>query len=61
MNATDVIQQYKLLPEIEQAKVAEFIQSSATGTVRYANDESVLATAKQVFDQHPELFHRLAQ
>jgi len=61
MNATDIIEQYKLLPENEQAKVAEFIESDAKAKVRYADNETALTAAKKIFEQQPDLFHRLAQ
>ena len=61
MNAMEVIEQFKRLPQDEQGKVVEFIQQDVSAKVRYADDEAAMAAAKAVFGEHPELFRKLAQ
>lgn len=61
MNAREVIEQFKRLPEDEQGKVIEFIQQDTSVKMRYADNEAALEAAKTVFSEHPELFRRLAQ
>jgi len=61
MNAVELIEQFKRLPQSEQGKVVEFIQRDASAKVRYADDKTALAAAKEVFEEHPELFRKLAQ
>lgn len=57
----EVIDQFKRLPENEQGKVVEFIRKDSSSKVRYADDEAAQAAAEAVFDEHPELFRKLAQ
>jgi hypothetical protein len=61
MNAMEVIDQFKRLPENEQGKVVEFIRKDSSSKVRYADDEAAQAAAEAVFNEHPELFRKLAQ
>ena len=61
MNAMEVIDQFKRLPEDEQGKVVEFIRKNSSAKVRYADDDAALAAADAVFAEHPELFRKLAQ
>lgn len=61
MNAMEVIEQFKRLPQLEKAKVVEFIQQEDSTKVRYADDEDAMAAAKAVLGEHPELFRKLAQ
>ena len=61
MNAMEVIDQFKRLPEDEQGKVVEFIRKDSSAKVRYADDEAAQAAAEAVFGEHPELFRKLAQ
>ena len=61
MNAMEFIDQFKRLPENEQGKVVEFIRKDRSAKVRYADDESAKEAAEAVFDEHPELFRKLAQ
>jgi hypothetical protein len=61
MNAMEVINQFKRLPENEQGKVVEFIRKDNSSKVCYADDEAAQATAEAVFNEHPELFRKLAQ
>ena len=61
MNAMEVIDQFKRLPQEEQGKVVEFIQQDRSAKVRYADDEAAMTAAKAVFGEHPELFRKLAQ
>ncbi|MDP0495409.1 MAG: hypothetical protein Q7Q73_04295 [Verrucomicrobiota bacterium JB024] len=61
MNAVEVIEQYKRLPRQEQGKVAEFIRQGLSDKVSYADDKRAQAAAETVFDEHPELFRKLAQ
>ena len=57
----EVIDQFKRLSENEQGKVVEFIRKDSSSKVRYADDEAAKAAAEAVFDEHPELFRKLAQ
>jgi hypothetical protein len=61
MNAMEVIDQFKRLPEDEQGKVVEFIRKDSSAKVRYADDEAAKAAAEAVFGEHPELFRKLSQ
>jgi hypothetical protein len=61
MNALEVIEQFKRLPQNEQGKVVEFIQQDVSAKVRHADDEAAMAAARAVFGEHPELFRKLAQ
>ncbi|MBC2595406.1 hypothetical protein H5P28_14150 [Ruficoccus amylovorans] len=61
MNALEVIEQFKRLPQQEQGKVVEFIQQDVSAKVRHADDKAAMAAARAVFDEHPELFRKLAQ
>ncbi|MGK0456316.1 MAG: hypothetical protein ACJAUA_000614, partial [Zhongshania aliphaticivorans] len=46
MNAMEVINQFKRLPENEQGKVVEFIRKDNSSKVCYADDEAAQATAE---------------
>ena len=61
MNAMEVIDQFKRLPEEEQGKVVAFIRQDCSTKVRYADDNAAMTAARAVFDEHPELFRKLAQ
>ena len=61
MNAMEVIDQFKRLPEDEQGKVVEFIRKESSAKVRYAADDDARAAGEAVFSEHPELFRKLAQ
>jgi len=61
VNAMEVIDQIKRLPEDEQGKVVEFIRKDSSAKVRYADDDAAQAAAEAVFSEHPELFRKLAQ
>ena len=61
MDAMEVINQFKRLPREEQGKVVEFIQQDRSAKVRYADDKAAMTAARAVFDEHPELFRKLAQ
>ncbi|WPJ94409.1 hypothetical protein SH580_13295 [Coraliomargarita algicola] len=57
----EVIDQFKRLPDSEQGKVVEFIRKENSAKVRYADDESAKAAGEAVFEEHPELFRKLAK
>jgi len=61
MNAMEVIDQFKRLPEDEQGKVVEFIRKDSSAKVRYADDEAAQTAVEAVFGEHPELFRKLAR
>lgn len=67
MNATEVIEEIKRLPQEERAKVIAFVASqqseSAEGRprVRHADAVTFEKAAEKVFREHDELFRRLAQ
>jgi hypothetical protein len=43
MNATEVIDQFKRLPEDEQGKVVEFIRKDSSTREHYADDDAAKA------------------
>lgn len=61
MNAMEVIDQFKRLPENEQGKVVEFIRKDSSSKVLYTNDKAAQAAAEAVFEEHPDLFRKLAE
>ena len=61
MNAVEIIEQIKRLPQHERSKVAEFIQQDRSVQVRYADNKAAKAAADEVFAEHPELFRKLAR
>lgn len=61
MSATEVIDQFKRLPKSGQAKVVPLNQTESSDRLPYANDSVVEAAANAVFEEHPELFNKLAQ
>jgi len=61
MNAAEIIEEYKRLPDKEKGKVVEFIRQDNTAQVRYASDQEAKAASEEVFAEHPELFRKLAQ
>jgi hypothetical protein len=61
MNAVEIIEEIKRLPEEEQEKVIEFARQQQAGQVRYADDATFEAAADKVFKSHSELLHKLAQ
>lgn len=64
MSAQEIIEQIKALPPKDKAEVLEFtrtLQESGTDGVRYVDKETLQKVAKKVFDEHEELFRKLAQ
>lgn len=61
MNAVEVIEQIKRLPQHERRKVADFIQQDRLAQIRYADNKAAKAAADEVFAEHPELFRKLAR
>ena len=62
MNAAEIIQEITHLPEAEQGKVVEFVETlKSTKSVRYIDSASVEKTADKVFREHAPLFEKLAQ
>jgi len=61
MDAVQIIEEYKRLPQAEKGKVVEFIRQDSATTVRYASDDAAKAASEEVFAEHPELFRKLAQ
>ena len=61
MIAMEFIDQFKRLPKNEQGKIVEFIRKDSSAKVRYADDTAAKAAVEAVFDEHPELFRKLAQ
>jgi len=59
MTASEVIDQIKSLPPEERAKVVGFIHDIESE--RTLDTGTFEQSAKQVFDQHAELMHRLSQ
>lgn len=64
MSAQEVIEQIKVLPPDDRRKVIEFVNSpdSATSVAEVAKPKrDMKALIKKVFDEHDELFRKLAQ
>ena len=63
MSAVEVIEQFKQLPQDEQAKVATFVQqqTSAQPKVRYADDATFQEAKAWAFNEHDELLRKLSQ
>jgi len=62
MTAYEVIDQIKSLPPEERAKVVGFIHEMESGRAACTLDaRSFEQSAKQVFDRHAELMHKLSQ
>jgi hypothetical protein len=61
MNASEIIEEIKRLPEAEKGKVVEYIRQDSANQVRYASDNAAEAASEEVFAEHPELFRKLAQ
>ena len=53
MNALEIIEEIKRLPEDERGKVVEFMRKDRSSKVRYADDEAARAAAEAVFDEPP--------
>lgn len=64
VSAQEIIEQIKALPPKDKAEVLEFARSlgnSGPGAVRYVDEETLEKAAKKVFQEHEELFRKLAQ
>ena len=67
MSASEIIEQIKILPVEEKARIVDFVhQMEAAGllvtrSIRYASREQVKAASEKVFQKHEEVFRRLAQ
>ena len=64
MSAVEVIEQFKQLPQDEQAKVKEFVNGSPASPSQSSKrevDEEFKKIADHVFTKNAELFHKLAQ
>ncbi|MEQ9823046.1 MAG: hypothetical protein ABQ298_01540 [Puniceicoccaceae bacterium] len=61
MNTAKVIEEIKQLPLEEQGKVVDFLNEQAAQHVKFAEDAEVEAAAEAVFEEHAELFKKLAQ
>jgi len=64
MSAQEIIEQIKALSPTDKAKVLEFtraLQESGPDSVRYVDKAMLEKAAKKVFDEHEELFRKLAQ
>jgi len=66
VSAAEIIEQIKALPPNEKAAVVNFVhQMNVSETrpegVRYVDRQALEASAEKVFDQHDELFRKLAQ
>ncbi|WP_309385182.1 hypothetical protein [Cerasicoccus frondis] len=61
MNAAEIIDQFKHLPEDQQARVIEFFRHLNTEEVSLATDSETARIGEQVFAEHPELFRKLSQ
>lgn len=65
MSAAEVIEMIKKLPPEERAEVYSFTENAKQAeqprTIRYMSNADADCISEQVFDQHKELFRRLAQ
>lgn len=62
MKAAEIIQEITRLPDTEQGKVVEFVESlKSTKQVRYIDSAAFEKTADKVFREHAPLFEKLAQ
>jgi len=61
MNAVEIIEEIKRLPDEEQEKVIAFARQRQVGQIRYADDATFEAAADKVFKSHSDLLHKLAQ
>ncbi len=62
MTAIEVIGQIKALPPEERAKVVGFIhEMESDKPARTMDRKTFEQSAKQVFDRHAELMHKLSQ
>ena len=64
MSAVEVIEQFKNLPQDEQAKVKEFVNDSSASSSQSPNrevGEEFKKIADHVFTKNAELFRKLAQ
>ncbi len=68
MSATEVIEQIKQLPRVEQEQVFAFVRTLASSMevreapgVRYMDPEKAKAASQEIFSKHAELFRKLAQ
>ncbi len=59
MNAQEVINQIKVLPPEEQARVFDFVQE--TCSLPETAERQFKAAAKWAFEEHSELMKRLSQ
>jgi hypothetical protein len=64
MSAIEVIEQFKKLPQEEQAKVKEFVNGGSASSSQNPQrevDEEFKKIADHVFTKNAELFRKLAQ
>lgn len=64
MSAQEIIEQIKALPPRDKAAVVEFtrtLDASPNGGVRYVDESEAERLSKKIFDEHEELFRKLAQ
>jgi molybdopterin synthase catalytic subunit len=65
MDAAQIIEEIRLLPEDEMGRVVEFVEelrSAKSGkTARHIDAETFEATAEKVFRDHAPLFEKLAR
>ena len=64
MSAQEIIEQIKALPPKDKAAVVEFartLDAPAAVKVNYVDERRAEPLAKKIFDEHEELFRKLAQ
>lgn len=66
MSAAEIIEQIKVLPAEEQAKVAVFVRNLTSengdeSKVRYVDPEKVRVIADRIFEENALLFRKLAE
>lgn len=67
MSVAEIIEHIKMLSPEERREVASFIRTTEQGdvspgsNVRYADDQAFDSAVERVFEQHAELFKKLAE
>ena len=64
MSAREVIRLIEALPPDERSEVFDFVknfEAASPHTVRYMDQEKADAVSARVFEEHSELFRKLAQ
>jgi hypothetical protein len=61
VSAQEIIEQIKALPPKDKAAVLEFTRTLQEPGIQYIDEKTLERVATKVFDEHEELFRKLAQ